>query len=98
MPSDIFYQSLGFGENRAEWPEFMLSLFKEAEAVHQVVSQVWNKEGSFILASTWKYEDEKVFVACQELFREAEAELARSSDISQIVTASRSVILEDVHL
>ena len=59
---------------------------------------MWNKEGNFILANTWEYVDEKAFVACQELFREAEAELARRSDISRIVTASRSVILEDVHL
>ena len=40
--------------------------------------------------------DEKAFVACQELFREAE--LAKRSDISQIITASRSLILRDVHL
>ena len=78
--------------------EPMLPRFKAAGAVRQVVSQVWNKEGSFILANTWEYLDEKAFVACQELFREAEAELAKRSDISQIITASRSVILEDVHL
>ena len=71
----------------------MLPRFKEAGAVRQVVSQVWNKEGSFILANTCEYREEKAFVACQEQFREAEAELARRSDISQIVTASRSVIL-----
>ena len=59
---------------------------------------MWNKEGSFILANTWEYADEKAFVAYQELFREAEAELAKRSNISQIITASRSVILRDVHL
>ena len=82
----------------AEIIEPMLPRFKAAGAVRQVVSQVWNKEGSFILANTWEYVDEKAFIACQELFREAEAELAKRSDISQIITASRSVILEDVHL
>ncbi len=63
-----------------------------------MVYQVWNKERSFILANTWEYIDEKAFVACQELFREAEAELAKGSDISQIITASRSVSVEDMHL
>ena len=78
------------------WPEIieaMLPRFKEAGALRQVVSQVWNKEGSFILANTWEYVDEKAFVACQESFRKAEAELAKRSEISQIVTASRSIIL-----
>ena len=87
--------------NETLWAEIiepMLLRFKEAGALRQVLSQVWNKEGSFILANTWEYADEKAFVACQELFREAEAELAKRSDISQIITASRSVILLNVHL
>ena len=82
----------------AEIIEPLLPRFKEAEALRQVVSQVWNKEGSFTLGNTWEYVDEKAFVAFQALFREAEAELAKRSDISQIITASRSVILRDVHL
>ena len=82
----------------AEIIEPMLPRFKEAGALREVVSHVWNKEGSFILANNWEYVDEKAFVACQELFREAEAELAKRSDISQIITASRSVILRDTHL
>ena len=84
----------------AEIIEPMLPRFKKLGALRFVVSQVWNKEGSFILANTWEYVDEKSFVDCQELFREAEAEaeLAKRSDISQITTTSRSVILEDVHL
>ena len=44
--------------------EPMLPRFKEAVAVRKVVSQVWNKEGSFILANIWEYVDEKAFVAC----------------------------------
>ena len=78
--------------------EPMLPRFKAAGALRQVVSQVWNKEGSFILANTWEYADEKAFVACQELFHEAEAELAKRSDVTQIITASRRVILRDLHL
>ena len=76
----------------------MLPRFKEAGALRQVVSQVWNKKGSFILANTCEYVDEKTFVACKELFREAEAELAKRPAISQIITASRSEILRDIHL
>ena len=76
----------------------MLPRTKEAGALRQVVSRVWNKEVSLILANAWEYIDEKAFVACQAFFREAEAELAKRSDISQIITASRSVILRDVHL
>ena len=60
----------------AEIIEPMLPRFKEAGALREVVSQVWNKEGSFILANTWEYADEKAFVACKELFDEAEAEVA----------------------
>ena len=82
----------------AEIIEPMLPRFKQAVAVREVVPQMWNKEGSFILANTWEYLDERAFVACQELFRQTEAELAKRSDISQIITASRSVILEDVYL
>ena len=48
----------------AEIIESMLPRFKQAGALRQVVSQVWNKEGSVILANTWEYEDEKAFVAC----------------------------------
>ena len=77
--------------------EPMLPRFKRGGCCSLVVSLVWNKEGSFILANTWEYVDEKAFVSCQELFREAEGELAKRSDISRIITASRSVILEDVH-
>ena len=47
----------------AEIIEPMLTRFKEAGALRQVISQVWNKEGSFILANTWGYADEKAFVA-----------------------------------
>ena len=48
----------------------MLPRFKAAGAMRQVVTQVWNqRESSW---QPWEYEDEKAFVACQELFREAE--------------------------
>ena len=82
----------------AEIIEPMLPRFKEAGALRQVVSQILNKECSLNLANTWEYADEKAFVACQEFFREAKAELAKRSDILQIITASRSVILQNVHL
>ena len=50
------------------WAEIikpMLPRFKEAGALRQVVSQVWNNEGSFILANTFEYVDEKAFAACK---------------------------------
>ena len=76
----------------------MLPRFKEAGALRQVVTQVWNQEGSFILGNLWEYSDEKAFIARQELFREAEAEMSKRADIANIVTPSRGIILRDVHL
>ena len=52
----------------AEIIEPMLPRFKEAVAVREVVPQMWNKEGSFILANTWEYLEQKAFVPCQQLF------------------------------
>ena len=51
----------------------MLPSFKEAGAMRQVVTQVWNSERNFILGNMWEYADEKGPFACQKLFREAEA-------------------------
>ena len=79
------------------WQE-MLPRFKEAGAMRQVVTQVWNQEGSFILGNLWEYKDEKAFIACQELFREAEAKMDERTDIVKIITPSRGVILRDVRL
>ena len=45
-----------------EWQEVigkMLPRFKEAGALRQVVTQIWNQEGSFILGNLWDYADEK---------------------------------------
>ena len=78
--------------------EDMLPLFKEAGAIREVVTQVWNQEGSFILGNLWEYSDEKAFIACQELFREAEAKMNERSDIAKIITPSRGIILRDVRL
>ena len=58
-----------------EWQEViakMLSRFKEAGTLRQVVTQIWNQEGGFILGNLGEYANEEVFIACQELFREAE--------------------------
>ena len=84
-----------------EWQEViqdMLPRFKDAGALRQVVTQVWNNEGSFILGNLWEYTDEKAFIACQELFREAEARHQAMSDISSIIVPSRGVILHDTRL
>ena len=78
--------------------EEMLPRFKEAGAMRQVVPQVWNQEGSFILGNLWEYKDEKAFIACQELFREAEATHSESTGVSSIIMPSRGVILHDTRL
>ena len=84
-----------------EWQDVirpMLPRFKEAGAMRQVVTQIWNNEGSFILGNLWEYADEKAFIACQELFREAEARRSEISDISSIILPSRGVLLHDTPL
>ena len=76
----------------------MLPRFKEAGALRQIVTQIWNQEGSFILGNLWEYADEKAFIACQELFREAEAAHSESTGVSSIIVPSRGVILHDTRL
>ena len=84
-----------------EWQEVigkMIPRFKEAGALRQVVTQIWNQEGSFILGNLWEYADEKAFIACQGLFREAEAAHPESTSLSSIIVPSRGVILHDTRL
>ena len=76
----------------------MLPRFKEAGALREVVTQIWNQEGSFILGNLWEYPDEKAFIVCQELFREAEAAHSESTGVSSIIAPSRGVILHDTRL
>ena len=71
-----------------EWQEViskMLPRFKEAGALRQVVTQIWNQEGNFILGNLWEYADEKAYISCQELFREAEATHSESTGVSSII-------------
>ena len=84
-----------------EWQEVigkMLPRFREAGALRQVVTQIWNQEGSFILGNLWEYIDKKAFIACQGLFREAEAAHSESTGVSSIIVPSRRVILHDTRL
>ena len=76
----------------------MLPRFKEAGALRQVVTQVWNQEGSFILGNLREYVDEQAFIACQPLFREAEAKMNERNGIASINVPSRRIILHDIHL
>jgi len=69
-----------------------------SRGLRQVVTQIWNQEGSFILGNLWEYADEKAFIACQELFREAEAAHSESTGVSSIIVPSRGVILHDTRL
>ena len=82
-----------------EWQKIiqeMSSRFKSAGALRQTVSQVWNKEGVFMLGNMWEYKDEKAFIACQSLFREAEKKLDERTSIVVKNFATRGIILHDV--
>jgi len=83
-----------------EWQKIIQKMapkFKSAGALRQTVSQVFNKEGAFILANMWEYKDEKAFVNCQQLFREAEDEFNKNVGIVQKIFPTRGVILHDVY-
>ena len=82
-----------------EWQRIIQDMaprFKRAGALRQTASQVWNKEGVFRLGYSWEYKDEKAFVECQSLFREAESIFSKKTDIIRKVYSNRGVILEDV--
>ena len=76
----------------------MLPKFKKAGAIRQTVSQIWNKEGVFRLGNMWEYKDEKAFIKCQELFREAEMKFDQKAQISGKNFSNRGIILYDVIL
>ena len=63
--------------------------FKAAGATRQTVSQIWNREGTFKLGFMWEYKDEKAFVQCQSLFREAEVEFQKRTGILENYSNSR---------
>ncbi len=47
-----------------EWQKIMeekFQKFKNAGALRQTVSQIWNKEGTLRLGHLWEYKDEKSF-------------------------------------
>ena len=82
-----------------EWQKIIQEMtpkFKKAGALRQTASQVWNKEGVFRLGYTWEYKDEKSFVECQALFREAEAIFDKRTEIIRKVFANRGVLVEDI--
>jgi len=84
-----------------EWQKIiqeMLPKFKKAGAIRQTVSQIWNKEGIFRLGNMWEYKDEKAFIACQNLFREAEMKFEQKAKITVKNFSNRGIILYDVVL
>ncbi|MFL2801631.1 MAG: DUF6974 family protein [Paracoccaceae bacterium] len=84
-----------------EWQEIiqeMLPKFKKAGAIRQTVSQIWNKEGVFRLGNMWEYKDEKSFIECQNLFREAEIKFEKKAKITVKNFSNRGIILYDVIL
>ncbi|MAJ13469.1 MAG: hypothetical protein CMN44_00660 [SAR116 cluster bacterium] len=82
-----------------EWEKIMqqrFDKFKNAGALRQTVSQIWNKEGALRLGHLWEYRDEKSFIECQKIFREAEIEFKEKTGIEWRVFSNRGVILYDV--
>ena len=58
-----------------QWQKVVLDMqskFAKAGAIRQTVSQVFNKDGIQRLGNLWEYKDERAFIDCQLLFREAE--------------------------
>ena len=82
-----------------EWQKVVLDMqskFAKAGAIRQTVSQVFNKDGIQRLGNLWEYTDEKAFVDCQLLFREAEQRFNKT-EIPQKLFSNRGVILHDVY-
>ena len=76
----------------------MLPKFKKAGAIRQTVSQIWNKEGVFRLGTLWEYKDERAFIECQKLFREAEMKFEKKVQIATKDFSNRGIILYDTIL
>ncbi len=76
----------------------MLPKFKKAGAFRQTVSQIWNKEGVFRLGTMWEYKDEKEFIECQKLFREAEIKFQQKVQIAVKDFSNREITLYDTIL
>ena len=54
---------------------------------------IWNKEGALRLGHLWEYKDDKAFIACQKLFKEAEAEFKKRTGITWKLFSNRGVVL-----
>ena len=84
-----------------EWIKIMnekYDEFKSAGAIRQTVTQIWNKEGSFRLGHLWEYKDEKAFIECQKLFREAEIKFQQKVQIAVKDFSNREITLYDTIL
>ena len=83
-----------------EWQKVVLDMqskFAKAGAIRQTVSQVFNKDGIQRLGNLWEYTDEKAFVECQKIFREAELEFKNKTGIVWKVFSNRGIVLYDVN-
>ena len=65
--------------NKEKW----LKKFKAAGMVSNINTQIWNKEGTLRLGHLWEYKDEKAFVECQKIFRDAELEFKNRTGIKK---------------
>ena len=83
-----------------EWEKIMnekFEKFKKAGAIRQTVTQIWNKEGTLRLGHLWEYKDEKAFVECQKIFRDAELEFRKRTGITWKVFSNRGIVLYDTY-
>ena len=81
-----------------EWEKIMnekFEKFKKAGAIRQTVTQIWNKEGTLRLGHLWEYKDEKAFVECQKIFRDAEEEFKRRTGIVWKIFSTIGLVLYD---
>ena len=82
-----------------QWQKVVLDMqskFAKAGAIRQTVSQFFNKDGIQRLGNLWESKDEKAFIDCQLLFREAEQKFNKT-EIPQKLFSNRGVILHDVY-
>ena len=78
--------------NKEKW----LKKFKAAGMVSNINTQIWNKEGVFRIGRIFMYKDEKSFVACQKIFRDAELEFKNKTGIVWKVFSNRGIVFYDI--
>ena len=71
--------------------------FKKAGMLRRVLTRIWNKEGVARVGILFEYKDEKAFIQCQSLFREAEIEFKKRTGITWKITPNRGIVVNDMY-